>query len=98
MIPKREKEGVAAVVAPVVEAGSPDRETSPLTNRQVRQAARVSLIKTAVAAGVAELTVRLFEENRLSVKNLDKRAALDGVYAEYRAKVCQCCARGGGRA
>jgi hypothetical protein len=50
---------------------------------EVRQRAQKSQIQAAVAAGVSEPTVRLYEANPDSVTDLRKRAQLDRVYATY---------------
>jgi predicted transcriptional regulator len=56
------------------------------TPKEIRAAARESQMRTAVMAGVSQPTVRLYEANPSSV-TLEKRIALDAVYAQLRAKV-----------
>ena len=49
--------------------------------KEIRKNANVSQIRVAVAAGVAEPTVRLYEANPSALSDERKRARLDRVYA-----------------
>jgi hypothetical protein len=51
--------------------------------REVRQRAQKSQIQAAVAAGVSEPLVRLYEANQDAVTDSRKRAQLDRVYAGF---------------
>jgi hypothetical protein len=51
--------------------------------RAARKAAQESQVRTAVAAGVSEPLVRLYEANPQAIKDKRKRAALDAVYAGF---------------
>lgn len=50
--------------------------------KEIRQARGLPRIVVAVRAGVSEPLVRLYEEAPRAIKNDQKRAALDGVYAQ----------------
>ena len=54
--------------------------------REARLTARMSQARTAVAAGVSEPLVRLYEANPTAVKDRHTRAALDAVYASFAAR------------
>jgi hypothetical protein len=63
---------------------SPTAAKSPAPSpREIREAARVSIARTAVAANVSEPLVRLYEANCAAVATPHKRRALDEVYAGY---------------
>lgn len=57
--------------------------------REARLTARMSQARTAVAAGVSEPLVRLYEANPDAVKDRHKRAALDAVYASFAARIAR---------
>lgn len=59
--------------------------TRPSSPRAIRQTAGKSQIQAAVAASVSEPLVRLYEANRLAIRDLKKLAALDAVYSSYEA-------------
>ena len=54
------------------------------TPREIRKAARKSLIAAAVGAGCSETTTRIYEADRSSVSD-EKRAQLDAYYARLAA-------------
>jgi hypothetical protein len=54
------------------------------TPRKVRQAAGVSLAKTAARADVSEPTARVYELDPNAVRDTRKRESLDRVYASLR--------------